>query len=271
MNIKKYKRKIIQLTSAILYNCNYKGYRDANIYNGKIKQFCVPGLNCYSCPGAIASCPLGSFQSFIMKRSGRENILSMIPFYVLGLLVIFGVLFGRLICGFLCPFGLIQELLYKIKTRKIKKNQITRNMTIIKYFILAIFVIIIPILYFAPGFCKYICPVGTLEAGIFHISRTKGLRDMVGVLFSMKLVILSIVILMSVFLYRFFCRFICPLGAFYGLFNKISIFGIKVDTTKCVNCKACTDFCLMDTKKVGDRECIKCGECKKVCKYNAIK
>lgn len=76
---------------------------------------------------------------------------------------------------------------------------------------------------------------------------------------------------MSLFLYRFFCKFICPLGAFYGLFNNYSILGIKIDKDKCIHCNKCINSCLMDVKKVGDRECIECGECIKTCPTNALK
>ena len=113
------KRKYIQVISALLYNANFKGFAEGKIYQGKIKNVCVPGLNCYSCPGAVGACPLGSFQNAIYS-SGKT-----IPFYIVGTLLLFGVIFGRVICGFLCPFGLIQELIYKIPSPKIKKNKIT--------------------------------------------------------------------------------------------------------------------------------------------------
>ena len=102
------KRKVIQIISTFLYNPNIFNFFEGKIYKGNAKSVCVPGLNCYSCPGAIGSCPLGSLQNSI------ANPLLKFPFYILGLLLLFGILLGRTICGFLCPFGLIQELLYKI-------------------------------------------------------------------------------------------------------------------------------------------------------------
>ena len=269
--IKKYKRKIIQLTSAILYNLNFSGFKNVNIYKGDIKKFCVPGLNCYSCPGAIASCPLGSFQNYLQQSGGKITIISRFPFYVLGLLILFGAILGRVVCGFLCPFGLLQEIIYKIKTPKVQKNNFTRKLTIIKYMILVVFVIAIPIALNYPGFCKYICPQGTIEAGIFHVAFNKNLSGAVGTLFNFKLFIAAVVIILSLFMYRFFCRFICPLGAFYSFFNKVAIFGLKVDNTKCIHCGACAKDCLMDTKIVSDRECIQCGECIDKCEVKAIK
>ena len=82
------------------------------IWQGPSKQVCVPGLNCYSCPGALGACPIGSLQSFM------SGAVLRFPFYVLGLMILFGLILGRRICGWLCPFGLVQELLYKIPTPK---------------------------------------------------------------------------------------------------------------------------------------------------------
>ena len=230
----------------------------------------MPGLNCYSCPGAIASCPIGSLQKAYKGKWHRGTIVDKIPFYVVGLVVLFAVIFGRVICGFLCPFGLLQEIIYKIKVPKIQKNELTRKLTNIKYIILVLFIIILPILTTMPSFCKYICPVGTLEAGLFFVAVNEQMREIIGFLFMWKVIALIIILLASIFMYRFFCRFICPLGAFYSLFNKISLFGYKIDINKCTHCNACINNCLMDVKRVGDRECIECGECMKKCKEKAI-
>lgn len=268
--LKKYKRRVIQLTTAILYNLNFKGFKNANIYTGNVKSICVPGLNCYSCPGAIASCPIGSLQKAYKGRWHRGTFIDKIPFYAVGLIILFAVVFGRVICGFLCPFGLIQEILYKIRTPKIHKNKLTRKLTNIKYIILILFIIIVPVLTMVPSFCKYICPAGTLEAGIFFITVNEQMREIVGFLFTWKVIVLITVIVFSIFMHRFFCRFICPLGAIYGLFNKVAVFGLKIDENKCTHCNACINNCLMDVKRVGDRECIECGECIKKCKEKAI-
>ena len=272
---KEHYRKIIQFSIAILYNINFVGFRDVNIYKGNIKNICVPGLNCYSCPGAIAACPIGSIQSIIAgKRYGVsffQNLLLRFPIYVMGFIILFGAIFGRVVCSFLCPFGLFQELLYSIKTKKVKKNIWTRRFTIVKYFILILFVIILPFIINAPAFCKYICPMGTLSAGLFHTIFNEDLRNVVGVLFSVKLIILFIVVGLSIFIFRFFCRFICPLGAIYSFFNRHAIFRLNIDKNLCSHCNACINNCLMDVKCVGDRECIECGECIKTCHMNAIK
>ena len=260
------KRNLIQLITAILYNCNFTGFIKSEIYTGDIKKICVPGLNCYSCPGAIASCPLGSFQSALLNTKYNG-----IPFYVLGFLILFGIILARIICGFLCPFGLLQDLLYKIKTKKIKKNKITKKLSYLKYIILIIFILIIPIIFLTPGFCKYICPQGTFSGGLPLIFGNDYLKYMIGKIFTLKIIILIICLSLVIFIYRAFCRFICPLGAIYSFFNKISIFGMIVDENKCTHCNKCIKICKMDIEKVGDRECIACTECINICPEKVIK
>ncbi len=258
------KRKLIQVICAILYNCNFVGFAKGTIYQGPIKGVCVPGLNCYSCPGALASCPLGSLQSALVSSKYK------FPYYILGILLLFGILLGRVICGFLCPFGLIQDLLYKIPTPKLKKNRFTRLLSYLKYIILVVFAILIPILLLEPGFCKYICPAGTLEAGIPLVAGNQQLQTLIGNLYIWKIVLLIIVAISAIFIFRSFCRFICPLGAIYSLFNRFALFGVSVDKEKCDHCNACVHHCKMDVKKVGDHECIQCGECSKHCHACAI-
>ncbi|WP_243660295.1 4Fe-4S binding protein [Miniphocaeibacter halophilus] len=258
------KRKIFQLFTALLYNSDLVNFTNQTINQNKTKGLCVPGLNCYSCPGAIAACPLGSLQFAITQ------IPNKLPFYIVGTLLIFGGLFGRLICGFLCPFGLIQELLYKIPTPKIKKNSITRKLSYLKYILLVVFILILPVVLLAPTFCKYICPAGTLEAGIPLVVFGNKFDNIVGKLFNWKIFLLLFIIILAVFIYRGFCKFICPLGAIYSFFNKYSVFGITVNEKRCINCNKCIKVCKMDVKKVNDHECINCGDCINSCPTNAI-
>ena len=258
------RRRLIQVICALLYNCNFTGFAEGTIYKGEGKGVCVPGLNCYSCPGAIASCPLGSLQTALLSSKYK------FPYYILGMLLLFGVVIGRVVCGFLCPFGLLQELLYKIPSKKLKKNKWTKRLSVLKYIILVVFVIGIPLILAVPGFCKYICPAGTLEGGVFLVAMDERLRGLIGGLFSWKMFVLLVVIISAIFMFRSFCRFICPLGAFYALFHKVSVVGMKVDEEKCNGCNACVSRCKMDVKKVGDAECIQCGECVESCSKCAI-
>lgn len=260
------KRRIIQVYAALLYNANLKGFVNGQIYLGATKNLCVPGLNCYSCPGAIAACPLGSLQNALSASKTRT------PAYIFGIIILFGLLLGRTICGFLCPVGLGQELLYKIKTPKVKKSKVTRIFSYFKYVVLIALVVILPLVFAVPGFCEYICPAGTLEGGVGLLSNSanEGLLSVLGPLFTWKFMLLIAIVVASVFFFRFFCRFLCPLGALYGFFSKLALLGVKLDKNKCTDCGLCIGVCKMDVKKVGDHECIHCGECISVCPAKAI-
>ena len=264
----------IQLAFTCLFNGYAVGFFKGEIFNKETKAFCVPVLNCYSCPGALGSCPIGALQASLGKRKGK------FPFYVLGILVMFGVLFGRLLCGFVCPFGFFQDLLYKIPGKKLTVNKkIDKPLRLFKYAVLAIVVVLFSLFLkdggaSVPWFCKYICPAGTLEGGIPLVTANGELRELVGGLFTWKLGVLFAIIIASVFIGRFFCRYICPLGAFYSLFNKFSFYRMDVDKGKCTDCKKCEQVCIMATsviKNCNAAECIRCGKCKAACPTNAIK
>ena len=110
-----FRRRLIQLYAALLYNAHVRGFIEGDIYTGSGKALCVPGLNCYSCPGAVGACPLGALQNALAATGNRA------PFYVLGILMLFGITLGRTICGWLCPAGLAQELLFWIPGPKLLK------------------------------------------------------------------------------------------------------------------------------------------------------
>lgn len=264
-------RRLVQLYAALLYNAHLKGVATGKIYTGPVKKLCVPGLNCYSCPGAVGACPLGSLQNAVAASADRP------AFYVVGLLLLFGLLLGRVICGFLCPFGLIQELIYKLPTKKLKKNWLTRRLSWLKYGILAVFAIGIPAWFTfrrvpLPGFCKFICPAGTLEGAVLLLLHpaNDALRALTGPLFAWKLSVLAGILCPCVFLYRAFCRFLCPLGALYSLMSRLALLGVRVDPARCTDCGACVRVCKLDIRAVGDRECVHCGDCIGVCPTGAI-
>ncbi len=255
------KRRVMQLYMALLFNANLKGYIQGDMFRGDEKFLCSPGINCYSCPGAIGACPLGTLQNSLKTRNYF--------LYIFGILFLYGIIFGRFICGWLCPFGLVQDLLHKIKTPKIKKNIVTRALTYLKY-VLLVLAILFAVLGVGTIFCQYICPAGILEAAFGMLPADISLLKSLNAGFAWKFSVFISFVVISVFVYRAFCRFICPLGAFYSIFNKISFLGIKLEKPKCTNCGRCIAKCQMDIRHVGDRECIGCGECIDVCPTKAI-
>ena len=148
-----------------------------------------------------------------------------------------------------------------------------------KYPVLIILVFALPFFYRTdvgtgdPFFCKYVCPVGTLEGGIPLILANESLRSSLGVLFGWKAALLVLCILSSMFIYRPFCKYICPLGAFYSLFQKISLLRMRCDKDACIHCGKCAGICPMNvdpSKTPNSAECIRCGECIKACPKKAL-
>lgn len=262
----------IQLAATLASNPFFMNFFRGKIHKGVTKGICVPGLNCYSCPAAAASCPIGSLQAVI--GSSKFHF----AYYIVGFLILVGALLGRVVCGFLCPFGWFQELLHKIPSKKLSTKKL-HFLTFLKYIILAVFVIILPMTVANevglgdPFFCKYICPAGILEGGIPLSIADPAIRASLGELFSWKSCILLGIVVLSVFFYRPFCKWICPLGAFYALFNKVSLYRFKIDTDKCTSCGACSKACKMDVdvfRTPNHAECIRCGDCIRTCPHHAI-
>lgn len=271
-NVSFLKRKLIQVAAFGFSNVHVENFSKVRLYTGRWKNFCNPGLNCYSCPGACFACPIGALQAV----NGSMNFT--FSFYVVGFLLAVGVLFGRLICGFFCPFGLVQEIIGKIPCPKHRLPAWTKYL---KYLILAWFVLIWPWIQKSeiilglsdPAFCEYICPAGLLFAGVPLLVGDANLRPAIGPIFSIKVCVLAIVVIGCILVYRFFCKTMCPLGAIYGILNKISFYHLTVDQKKCILCGKCASICRMDVDLVAapcSAECIRCGECAAACPQNAI-
>jgi len=271
------KRRLTEILAAIGFNLDLPSLLKGQISQAKTKGICLPVLNCYSCPAAIGACPIGSLQNSL--NSLRYNLKlgqKQLGLYVVGSLGLVGVIGGRLPCGWLCPFGLLQELIYKIPVPKLK---IPTFLTYLRYAVLLVLVILLPLLLVdsfgqgSPWFCKFVCPTGTLEAGVVLALINPELRSQLGFLFAWKVSLLVLFLIWMALSQRPFCRTICPLGTILGFFNGISAFEIKVDLDNCLVCNACQRACPVDIKiyqNPGNSQCIRCLQCQEVCPTGCI-
>jgi ferredoxin-type protein NapH len=248
----------------------YLGFiKTKQVYQGPLKSACVPFLNCHACPGGVFSCPIGTLQHYITTHK--------FPFSILGVLIGTGLLVGSMTCGWLCPFGFIQDLMYKIKSFKIR---IPEKLAAFRYFIILFLVMLLPVVTHETWFCK-LCPMGTLTAAlpwalwnpIIPVYNEPAVAiSGLGMFFAVKILILLFFLCLFVVSKRPFCKVICPLGAIFGVFNKYSLLRLKVDTKACKDCSDCVGTCPVD-HNVGDdpnaSTCVRCFKCLK-CEYVKI-
>ena len=248
-------RRIVQAVSLVALN--------SSLGAGQVKWLCLPVMNCHSCALAWFACPIGVFIHYAGYR--------VFPFLALGMLLLAGALLGRLLCGWVCPMGFLQDLLYRIPGRKIELPGWTR---FIKYGLLALTVVGLP---FWLGeetlwsFCRG-CPVSAMQATIPGLLEGGGgpvpLRTVV------KLAILAAVLLLAVLNRRVYCRVLCPIGAALAPFNAFSLWRVK-PVEGCVACKQCDSVCPTHCgpsprMKAGAppshaAECVACGDCRGGC------
>ena len=266
-------RLAVQLLFTVITNGYVYGFMSGKIYRGGLKYVCVPGLNCYSCPGAFASCPIGALQALLNQRGFQ------IPFGALGFLFVFGSVLGRFVCGWLCPFGLIQDLLHKIPIfRKRKTLPGHKYLKYGKYAVLLFLVCIGSMFLFGgfakiPAFCKYLCPSGTLLGALPLLGMNESLRAQTGGLFYWKLGVLVGIVILSIKCFRPFCQYLCPLGAIYGWFNRFCLVQIHWEKEQCIHCGLCEKACpvgLTLEEISRSAQCIRCGECTKACPQSCL-
>lgn len=234
-----------------------------------------PYMNCQSCELATGACPLGTFQMSLLNRQ--------IPFLLIGQIILVGILSGRAVCGWLCPYGFLSDIFNKLPGKRIKLNL---KWSYIKYPFLAIF-LISSISYFFKDksdilfYCSFLCPVG-FYYGVLEYALTTGLKGMIKDFPFLHYMLIyhffigALVIIGSIKLGgRFFCKYFCPLGTVYGLFAKISVFNIRLNSNKCNGCGNCTKVCPMNISIlnqgfVSKSNCILCGRCRRVCPVKKV-
>jgi ferredoxin-type protein NapH len=271
------RRRWVQIVSTIALNAYVPAFFTGTIVQAQSKGICVPVLNCYSCPSATAACPVGSIQHALASARARFSAGQFqVGLYALGSLGIVGAIVGRFPCGWFCPFGMVQELLHKIPGPKLR---IPHLLSYLRYVVLALTVFILPFFvldafgYGDTWFCKWICPAGTLEAGLPLVAANAAIRAQVGPLFVWKVALLVAFVAWMIVSMRPFCRTICPLGAILGLFNKVSFLRLKVDGSKCKACGDCSKACPVDIDvpaRPNSPDCIRCLKCVKACEESCI-
>jgi len=264
----RFPRIIVQILAALASNCAFLLGQPlpGAIYQGALKRGCLPGLNCYACPYAIGACPLGSLQYFLAW--GRYHF----SVYLAGFFLLLGGLLGRFICGWLCPFGLIQDILHRIPSPKFN---LPRKVGLLRWAWLLGLVVLVPLILKKPGFCAWVCPAGTLEGGIPLPTFDPGLRQLIGGIFFLKLGILAVFLLGSICVYRPFCQAACPLGLIYGFFNRISVLTISLDRKDCRSCGLCRQACPVNLDPQAGEfergECLRCLRCVRACPTSCLR
>ena len=230
------------------------------------KWLCLPVLHCHSCPVAVVSCPIGIL--------GHYLSLGIIPIFLIGTILFFGALAGRAFCGWVCPFGFLQELLYKIPSPKFS---LWPPLRFGRYAMLLVTVVLVPLIVGIESkwfFC-WICPAAALESSL-----PRGLMSGFpgGAWTIVRFSILAAVLIVSVLNLRFFCRVLCPVGAITSFLNPISAFALRHNTSECPSCGVCAKQCPVDVdlQEPEDEEprgyvykapmdCILCLECTDSC------
>jgi ferredoxin-type protein NapH len=221
----------------------------------RLHGFCAPVFHCYSCPLATFACPIGVLANF--------SALHLFPFVALGLLIAVGAVFGSMVCGWACPFGLLQDLAAKTPTPKFDLPRWTGHL---RYVVLAGAVLLVPFFFGEthPLFICKLCPAGALEGGIPDMVQQAAAGQPVVIPGLLKLAVLFAFLGAIFFVRRPWCRILCPLGAIFSLFNRVSVFFLRVDPPRCTDCHRCHKLCelgLQPDKAPNDSRCIRCLEC----------
>lgn len=268
------RRRITQLTALLALNPYFLYFGSRSIYQGGLKGICVPGLNCYACPLTVFSCPIGSLQHSFSLLSAKvkgytaQGVGALL--YVLGSVGLVGAVVGRMPCGWICPFGFLQDLLFKVPVPELR---LPRHVRWGRYAFLLGLTVLIPLLTAESWFSR-LCPMGALEGGLLlKAVPPRNPLPPTGWFFQMKIAILLAFLFWFMFSRRPFCRAVCPLGAMLGACNRISLYRMRVDIEKCDSCGKCRKVCPVDIDIFEDpdsADCIRCQECRSACPRGAI-
>jgi ferredoxin-type protein NapH len=221
----------------------------------KVFTVCSPVFHCYACPLATFACPIGVIAQF--------TALHAIPFIALGTLIVVGGFLGSFICGWVCPFGWLQDLAAKVKTPKLT---LPRWMANFRYVVLVGLVLLVPYFFGEkhPLFFCRVCPAGALEGAVPVAVTTAVETGVLDLPSTMKLIILGAFLVLIFFIHRPWCTLFCPLGAIFGLFNRVSAFFLRFTPSLCTDCAICRKICKVGVKpdqRANDPRCTRCLDC----------
>lgn len=221
----------------------------------RLHNVCGPVFHCYSCPLATFACPIGVLANF--------SALHVFPFVAVGVLLVVGGLVGSLLCGYACPFGLLQDLAGKVPTPKVR---LPGWMGYGRYLVLGVFVLAIPFFYGEqhPLFFCSICPAGAMEGWLPNATKAAIETGEFAWANPLKLGVMVFVLVAMFVKWRPWCTLLCPLGAIFGLFNRGSLLVLRYDGHACTGCGRCSRLCKYDVlpnRSVNSTQCVRCLEC----------
>lgn len=229
----------------------------------RFHSVCAPVFHCYSCPLATFACPVGVLANFAA--------LHLFPFVAVGILIAAGVFLGTVICGWICPFGFFQDLAASVPTPKYDLPSWTSYG---RYVVLFVSVLAVPYFLGAEHWlfiCRY-CPAGALEGAIPSIISDAASGNSIVIPNTLKITVTVLVVGAMFVKRRPWCRVLCPLGAIFSIFNRFSVFSLKVNPKTCNNCKSCHSLCKYGLEPDTDADnsrCVRCLECTQ-CKKDAV-
>ena len=284
-------RRLVQVTLFILFNLGLWGLTSVPLL--------LPILQPSGTPGRTVG---NAFSA--MEYMMSEGLAPLLP---LAMFLLIGALFGRILCGWACPFGLVQDVLGYARKRPFEVAAHTHRGAIrLKYYILGIVMLISGTLAlslalgaeqaqrykealgpYASGPFTALSPAETLFSllpalvvKLLEIGEVKVKDFLAGLpwVFWARLIIMVAVLILVAYVPRGWCRYLCPVGAMMALFSRFSLLGLRIDVVKCDRCGECVRACPMmvrlldqEPEKISDPECIYCFRCVAACPHGAIK
>lgn len=251
-----------------------------------------------------------AFTAIQLQLSGWNSASVIFPWLAIASFLIVGVLIGKSMCGWVCPFGFVQDLVGFMRRKQSEVSPRThKNMVYVKYFVLGITLFIsitysAAILYgvggsygsalgiFANAPFTSLSPAETLFAtlpkavqdfsnavSVGQVNILSGIYRATGLLW-VQIFILGCVLVFAAYIPRGWCRYFCPHGAIMATLNNFSFIGLHRDPVKCVKgeCRLCVEVCPMRVpildlpwEKFSHSECIYCMKCVDACPDRAIR